>query len=124
MSLSGTEMGEITLGKVNAENVLNLIEEYTEGKLPTSNIILSDKTEAPLNDLLAYQKRIVLQNCGKIDPLSIEEYESCGGYQALKSSYLKSRRNNQYSQDIKLKGTRWSRISNWTEMVSCCLGKE
>ncbi|MDD3633393.1 MAG: NADH-quinone oxidoreductase subunit NuoF [Candidatus Cloacimonetes bacterium] len=86
VSLSGTEMGEITLGKVNAENVLNLIEEYTEGKLPTSNIILSDKTEAPLNDLLAYQKRIVLQNCGKIDPLSIEEYESCGGYQALKKA--------------------------------------
>jgi len=32
----------------------------------------------------AKQHRIVLRNCGKIDPESIEEYIACGGYLALK----------------------------------------
>jgi NADP-reducing hydrogenase subunit HndC len=32
------------------------------------------------------QQRIVLRNCGKIDPESIEEYMQSGGYQALKKA--------------------------------------
>ena len=32
------------------------------------------------------QQRIVLRNCGKIDPENIEEYIQCGGYQALKKA--------------------------------------
>ena len=86
VSLSGSEIGEITLGKVNAENVINLIEEYRKDIIPSSNIILSDKVEASCNDLFAYQQRIVLQNCGRIDPLSIEDYEASGGYQALRKA--------------------------------------
>ena len=34
-------------------------------------------------DFLRPQRRIVLRNCGLIDPESINEYESAGGYQAL-----------------------------------------
>lgn len=86
VSLSGSEIGDITLGKVNAENVINLIEEYRKDIIPSSNIILSDKVEASCNDLFAYQQRIVLQNCGRIDPLSIEDYEASGGYQALRKA--------------------------------------
>jgi NADH-quinone oxidoreductase subunit F len=37
-----------------------------------------------LNSLLAKQKRIVLRNCGVIDPESIEDYLSVGGYEAIK----------------------------------------
>ncbi len=37
-------------------------------------------------DYLALQRRIVLRNCGTIDPESIEEYEAAGGYAALKKA--------------------------------------
>jgi NADH-quinone oxidoreductase subunit F len=35
---------------------------------------------------LARQRRIVLRNCGTIDPESIDEYEAAGGYSALRKS--------------------------------------
>ena len=39
-------------------------------------------------DFLNLQERIVLRNCGTIDPESIEEYEAQGGYQALRKALL------------------------------------
>jgi NADH-quinone oxidoreductase subunit F len=39
-------------------------------------------------DFLALQKRIVLRNCGIINPESIAEYESVGGYSALRKALL------------------------------------
>ncbi len=41
--------------------------------------VLADETAGYLRK----QKRIVLENCGEIDPLRIEDYLSRGGYQAL-----------------------------------------
>ena len=104
VSLSGSELGEITLGKVNAENVINLIEEYRKDIIPSSNIILSDKVEASCNDLFAYQQRIVLQNCGRIDPLSIEDYEASGGYQALRKALTLSP--DEIINEVKISGLR------------------
>ena len=104
VSLSGSELGEITLGKVNAENVINLIEEYRKNIIPSSNIILSDKVEASCNDLFAYQQRIVLQNCGRIDPLSIEDYEASGGYQALRKALTLSP--DEIINEVKISGLR------------------
>lgn len=104
VSLSGSEIGEITLGKVNAENVINLIEEYRKDIIPSSNIILSDKVEASCNDLFAYQQRIVLQNCGRIDPLSIEDYEASGGYQALRKALTLSPQ--EIINEVKISGLR------------------
>jgi len=104
VSLSGSELGEITLGKVNAENVINLIEEYRKNIIPSSNIILSDKVEASCNDLFAYQQRIVLQNCGRIDPLSIEDYEASGGYQALRKALTLSPQ--EIINEVKISGLR------------------
>jgi len=104
VSLSGSEIGEITLGKVNAENVINLIEEYRKDIIPSSNIILSDKVEASCNDLFAYQQRIVLQNCGRIDPLSIEDYEASGGYQALRKALTLSP--DEIINEVKISGLR------------------
>ena len=104
VSLSGSELAEITLGKVNAENVINLIEEYRKNIIPSSNIILSDKVEASCNDLFAYQQRIVLQNCGRIDPLSIEDYEASGGYQALRKALTLSPQ--EIINEVKISGLR------------------
>jgi len=42
-----------------------------------------DVARGPAAAYLAKQKRIVLANCGRIDPLDVEEYRAQGGYQAL-----------------------------------------
>jgi NADH-quinone oxidoreductase subunit F len=39
-------------------------------------------------DYMELQKRIVLRNCGTIDPESIEEYEAVGGYAGLRKAIL------------------------------------
>lgn len=91
VELQGTKLGSVTLGKVSPENILGLLEEYRNGQLPSSNVILAANHEALRNDLLANQQRIVLQNCGVIDPLSIKDYEARGGYQALRKALQTSR---------------------------------
>ena len=35
---------------------------------------------------LGKQKRIVLENCGEIDPLNIDDYLARDGYQALENA--------------------------------------
>ena len=86
VELCGLDLGKVTLGRVNPENILPLVQEYKSGKLPSSNIILAERHPAVRNELMANQKRIVLQNCGIIDPLSIGDYEERGGYAALRKA--------------------------------------
>ncbi|MDP2173425.1 MAG: NADH-quinone oxidoreductase subunit F, partial [Candidatus Cloacimonadaceae bacterium] len=86
VELSGSTVGKVTLGQVTADNIETLLNEYLAGKLPAQNVILADKHPASRNELLANQHRIVLQNCGVIDPQAIEEYEETGGYKALKQA--------------------------------------
>jgi NADH-quinone oxidoreductase subunit F len=42
-----------------------------------------DRQTGPAADYLGKQKRIVLENCGEIDPLNIDDYLARDGYQAL-----------------------------------------
>ncbi len=86
VELSGNQLGSVTLGRLDPNNVLPLVEEYRSGQFPSSNVILAAHHEASRNELLANQKRIVLQNCGVIDPLAIEDYEARGGYLALRKA--------------------------------------
>ncbi|NLK50104.1 MAG: NADH-quinone oxidoreductase subunit NuoF [Candidatus Cloacimonetes bacterium] len=86
VELSGMPQGTITLGKVDADNIIPLINEYIQGGTPASHVILAENCDAPRNELLASQQRIVLSNCGVIDPTSLEDYESQGGYQALRKA--------------------------------------
>ncbi|MGD9403456.1 MAG: NADH-quinone oxidoreductase subunit F, partial [bacterium] len=43
----------------------------------------AEATGGAEEDYIILQKRIVLRNCGTIDPESIDEYEAAGGYSAL-----------------------------------------
>jgi NADH-quinone oxidoreductase subunit F len=51
------------------------------------------------------QQRIILRNCGHIDPEMIEDYLSAGGYQALKKALTQSRPE-QVIEEIKKSGLR------------------
>jgi NADH-quinone oxidoreductase subunit F len=86
VELTGSAQGSVTLGRVGPDNILPLLDEYSKGQVPSSNVILAEKHSASRNELLANQKRIVLQNCGVIDPLSLDDYEGRGGYKALRKA--------------------------------------
>ncbi len=84
VEFDGGDLGRVTLGKVDPKDITRLLDEYLSGNLSDTHLILADKHEAKHNDLMGAQTRIVLKNCGVIDPQSIDEYEQSGGYQALK----------------------------------------
>jgi NADH-quinone oxidoreductase subunit F len=86
VELSGSELGKVSLGKVQPDNIIDLVESYRNGIFPESHAILAEKHTARHNNLLAGQKRIVLRNCGVIDPKSLDDYEAHGGYQALRKA--------------------------------------
>ncbi|RJP69014.1 MAG: 4Fe-4S dicluster domain-containing protein [Candidatus Abyssobacteria bacterium SURF_17] len=66
-------------GQVTPERVERIVNEHLRGGKVIEEWIVKEEGQ-----FLAKQKRIVLHNCGKIDPLDIGDYLASGGYQALK----------------------------------------
>ena len=69
--------------KITPEKMARIINEHiVEGKKAEDLAI----TSAEWNSLMAKQKRIVLRNCGTIDPENIDDYIAAGGYEGLKKA--------------------------------------
>jgi NADH-quinone oxidoreductase subunit F len=65
---------------VTPDGIQRIVEEHIVGGNPVTEwIIPADE----LDNLLSKQRRIVLRNCGIIDPESIDDYLAAGGYKAL-----------------------------------------
>lgn len=84
--------------KVKPEDVEEIVNRYeqAEDKLSISAV---DK------DILEKQPRVVLRNCGIINPEKIEEYIALGGYQAIEKC-VKEMSREQVIEEIKLSGLR------------------
>lgn len=87
--------------KVDAEKATRIVEEHLKGKQPCADIAISKEDE----QFLTKQTRIVLRNCGIIDPESIDEYINEGGYKAAEK-VLSSMRREQVIDVIKTSGLR------------------
>jgi NADH:ubiquinone oxidoreductase subunit F (NADH-binding)/Pyruvate/2-oxoacid:ferredoxin oxidoreductase delta subunit len=83
----------ISFGSVTTERVAPLLDGLFAGT-PDTAAVLGDYPRqgltpwegiTPLSEhpFFAAQRRLVLRNCGIIDPSSMDEYFVCGGYQAL-----------------------------------------
>ncbi len=71
-------------GEVTPEIVEEILAFHLRGEGDVGErLVFSTDREAPENAMLAKQVRIVLRNCGHIDPERIEAYVARGGYQAL-----------------------------------------
>jgi NADH-quinone oxidoreductase subunit F len=79
------DTGTYLYGEVDADRAVEVIEKHINQQDPIRDyIVYTDLFDAPENDFLGAQVKIVLRNCGYMDPESIDEYESRDGYNAIK----------------------------------------
>ncbi len=77
---------------VKPKDVGAIVDSLKNGGEPVEKLFYKDpatKEGLPTyHDIPFYakQKRLVLQNCGKIDPENIDDYLAVGGYDALKKA--------------------------------------
>lgn len=87
VEVSSPEHGRVFYGKVTPNKLDRIIEEHIIGGHPVTEwIVLADWMKTDGSDFLAKQVRIVLRNCGTVDPESINDYIVAGGYEALKKT--------------------------------------
>ncbi len=80
-----TESGErLTYCDVTPEKAERIFDEHVMGGTPVTEWLVDYETEAGEREFFAKQERIVLRNCGRIDPDSIDDYIEAGGYEALR----------------------------------------
>ena len=73
-------------GGITADKVEKLLAAHHDGQAPVADwLVWANDGQGSQAGYFARQKRIVLRNCGEIDPESLDEYLAVGGYQALKS---------------------------------------
>jgi len=79
------DTGTYLYGDVSEDKAVEVIERHVNQHDPIRDyIVYTDLFDASENDFIASQVKIVLRNCGYMDPESIEEYESRNGYKAIK----------------------------------------
>jgi NADH:ubiquinone oxidoreductase subunit F (NADH-binding)/(2Fe-2S) ferredoxin len=93
------EAGRVLYARLSPDDTVGMVETLATGMLPHENAlaVIADGTpnkegspsrlpDIPLLHELPFyarQQKIVLNNCGRIDPLRVEEYIARGGYIAL-----------------------------------------
>ncbi|KQC12992.1 MAG: NADH dehydrogenase [Desulfuromonas sp. SDB] len=92
-------------GNVTPEKINQIIHQHLIDNKPVNQYLALDLNNQSEDQFFQKQKRIVLRNCGIIDPTSIEDYISRGGYQALKK-VLKELTPEQVIQEIDSSGLR------------------
>ncbi|MDD5064602.1 MAG: NADH-ubiquinone oxidoreductase-F iron-sulfur binding region domain-containing protein [Phycisphaerae bacterium] len=74
------ELGRVTYEYIKPSDVPELVEKHLVSGEPVKKLLAGKDYE----QFFAGQMRIVLSNCGEIDPENIDDYLSHGGYSALK----------------------------------------
>ncbi|MDO9694326.1 MAG: NADH-quinone oxidoreductase subunit NuoF [Candidatus Latescibacteria bacterium] len=72
-------------GGVTEDKLDRILDEHVAGGRPVDEwLVWSDEGRGNEGAYLARQNRIVLRNCGRIDPEVLEDYLAVGGYDALR----------------------------------------
>jgi NADH-quinone oxidoreductase subunit F len=79
------ETGTYLYGDINEDRAVEVIEKHINQNDPIRDyIVYTDLFDAAENDFINSQVKIVLRNCGYMDPESIMDYEQRHGYTAMK----------------------------------------
>ena len=87
--------------KVQPDKVADIVSKHLIGGEPVKEYMISDID----NGFITQQHKIVLRNCGMINPEHIEEYIATGGYEATKK-VLTSMTPEEVIEEIKVSGLR------------------
>ncbi len=85
---------------LDAARMARIVSEHLVGGSPVEALLIP-----PDYPYLAKQKKIVLANCGLIDPESLQEYEAARGYEALRK-VLSSMKPAEVIEEVKKSGLR------------------
>jgi NADH-quinone oxidoreductase subunit F len=97
---------KILYGNVTPDMIERIIEQHViEGKPVKEWIVIDSGRKTADSDFLTKQQRIVLRNCGAIDPEEIDEYIAGGGYKAMKKA-LESMTPEAVIEEVKTSGLR------------------
>ncbi|MBV9079581.1 MAG: NAD(P)H-dependent oxidoreductase subunit E [Elusimicrobia bacterium] len=97
--------------KVAPDDLKSLVRTHlVNGQVFLPSLLFADKMENPPADayenaFFKKQRRIVLENCGSINPESLEDYLAAGGYQALRKAVTEMSRE-EVIAEIKQSGLR------------------
>ena len=86
---------------VQPEKVEKIVTEHLAGGKPVAEYSITDEDK----QFIAKQKRVVLRNCGLINPENIDEYLEVGGYEATKK-VVTTMSPDDVIEEIKLSGLR------------------
>lgn len=79
------ESGNYLYGEVDVKRADEIIEKHIVNFTPVKEyLVKSDVVETKFGEYFDGQVKIALRNCGCMDPENIDEYESRGGYEAVK----------------------------------------
>lgn len=87
--------------KVKPECVLEIVEKHLVNGEIATDLVISDEDKL----FIEKQQRVVLRNCGLINPEKIEEYIAVGGYEATKK-VVTSMSQEDVIEEIKVSGLR------------------
>jgi NADH-quinone oxidoreductase subunit F len=77
--------GKFLYGDIDVKRAEELIEKHVKAGRPVAEYIVhSDLSNGTEQEFIDNQIKIVLRNCGMMDPESIDEYESRNGYKSIK----------------------------------------
>jgi NADH-quinone oxidoreductase subunit F len=79
------ESGSYLYGDITEDKAVEIIDKHINQNNPVKDyVVYTYLYDTPEKLYVTSQNKIVLRNCGYIDPESIEEYEAKSGYRALK----------------------------------------
>ena len=85
------QTGTYLYGEVDEDRIIEIIDKHINQHEPVKEyIVYTDLFPTEDNEFVDNQVKIVLRNCGYIDPEKIEEYELAQGYEALKKIVSKN----------------------------------
>ncbi|MCR5035126.1 MAG: NADH-quinone oxidoreductase subunit NuoF [Clostridia bacterium] len=94
--------GELTrYVKVQPDKVEKIVEEHLAGGKPVAEDAISEEDK----QFIIKQQRVVLRNCGVINPEDINDYIAVGGYKAIEK-VLKEMKPEDVIEEIKISGLR------------------
>ena len=74
-------------GDVTPEKAIRILSEHVVGNAPVKEWVIKNSQPSVDDSFLAKQKKIVLRNCGIIDPTSLDEYIAADGYKAIQKIF-------------------------------------